>query len=59
MLNLSEVIIKEYTFIDKLQKQPPIIPLLLIPLAFSNNKKLHGAIGIFCVAIFFIQLIQN
>ncbi len=59
MLNLSEVIIKEYTFIDKLQKQPPIISLLLIPLAFSNNKKLHGAIGIFCVTIFFIQLMQS
>ena len=59
MLNLSEVLIKEHTLIDTLQMQPPIVALTLIPLAFSNNKKLHGAIGIFNFSIFFIQIMQS
>ena len=59
MLNLSEVIIKEYTFIDTLKTFPPIVSLSLIPLAFSNNEKLHATIGVFNLSIFFMQLIQS
>jgi len=57
MLNLSEVIINEYTFIEKLKSQPPIVALTLIPLAFSENKKLHASIGLFNLSIFLIDII--
>ena len=59
MLNLSEVINNKYTFIEKLQSSPPIISLALIPLAFTNNKKLHRILGIILLSIFSLQIIQS
>ena len=59
MLNLSEVLINEYTFTEKIKHTPPIVPLSLIPLAFTNNKKAHAIIGLSNLIIFLMQIFQE